>query len=159
MAHIATTSSQLAEFIAHQRQINAKLDCLPEILKTLKDHSDRLVSLERAVAQHPSASASSVALSGSDLTVSGIPAMIQDEPGLVVEKVFVALGLQNLLSHVLSVRLLTKTDRASVGLPSGASSTGKTTRLSYVVALTSQTVRDHIVSKSVLNALLRLKKH
>ena len=104
MAHIATTSSQLAEFIAHQRQINVKLDCLPEILKTLKDHSDRLVSLERAVAQHPSASASSVALSGSDLTVSGIPAMIQDEPGLVVEKVFVALGLQNLLSHVLSVR-------------------------------------------------------
>ena len=149
----------MAEFIAHQRQINAKLDCLPEILKTLKDHSDRLVSLEPAVAQHPSTSASSVALTGSDLNVSGIPAMIQDEPGLVVEKIFVALRLQNLLSHVLSVRLLTKADRASVGLPSGASSAGKTIRLSYVVALTSEAVRDLSYQKSALNALLRLKKH
>ena len=50
LAQVTATSSQLAAFIKHQQQINAKLDCLPAVVQALSDHSARLGVLEQTAA-------------------------------------------------------------------------------------------------------------
>ena len=130
LALITTTSAQLNDRLA---QIDSKLEFLPNIMRTLNDHYNRLDSLEQTVINSATASSAS----DNKLTVSGIPPTVGDDPTSIVERVFTALNTQNLMSHVLSVRPLVRKDTAPTQSSQRAGSAAVTTRLSFIVTLTS----------------------
>ena len=169
LAQVTATSSQLAACIKHQQQINSKLNCLPTIMQALSDHSTRLGALEQTTVtisarlnelesqRAPASFSSSNDLN--DLTVSGIPSTISDSPESVVRKVFVALGVEDMFGHVLSVRLMVGKSKAAVNPPRDKNSNATTqfTRLSYIVALSSRSVEIMWSIESERNVLLLLR--
>ena len=91
--------------------------------------------------------------------MSGIPSTIRDSRESVVKKVFVALGIEDMFGHVRSVRLMVGKSKAAVNPPRDENSikTTQFTRLSYIVALSSRAVRDHVVDRRRAKRTLTVK--
>ena len=138
-------------------------------MQALSDQSARLGVLEQTAAaisarlnELESQRAPSSFSSGSelnDLTVSGIPSTISDSPESVIKKVFVALGIEDMFGYVLSVRLMVGKSEAAVNPPRDENSmkTTQLTRLSYIVALSSRAVWDHVVNRRRAKRTLTVK--
>ncbi|XP_077262500.1 uncharacterized protein LOC143897565 [Temnothorax americanus] len=159
------SDKKISAFIGRQEAVNAdfarKLDQLPDILKIVKDHGERIAALEARSVQLESAqrvacesSAASSFSRASDIIISGIPSEITEASGVIAGSVFTALGIPQLVTDVLETRDAVRRG-VSVGadgassVASALASDGRAEatnrRRSVIVALKSREIRDHVL--------------
>lgn len=85
--------------------------------------------------------------SSAEITLTGIPVGVHDPPQVMVQKVFQALGIPDLVSDILEIRPLTKKNFNPVGEHATTSASPNLTSLSFVVTLKSTNVRDFSIAK------------
>ncbi|XP_024880971.1 uncharacterized protein LOC112460499 [Temnothorax curvispinosus] len=157
------SDKKISAFIDRQEAVNVdfarKLDQIPDILKIVEGHGERIAVLEAQSArllgsQHVDRglSAASRVSGASEIIISGIPSSITDASGVLVESVFRALGVSHLVSDVLETRDVVGRDTsvvsaaASGSVSAGNISSGTAGRKRLViVALKSREICDHII--------------
>lgn len=82
------------------------------------------------------------------LSISGLPLDTGDSPKSIVEKVLTALEIPELLSDVLTIRILPHKGQTlgAIENPGDASSSGAVRSNTILVKMKSQTLRDHVVN-------------
>ncbi|XP_024889428.1 uncharacterized protein LOC112465889 [Temnothorax curvispinosus] len=157
------SDKKISAFIDRQQAVNVdfaqKLDQIPNILKIVEGHGERIAVLEAQSArllssQHDDRglSAASRVSGASEIIISGIPSSITDASGVLVESVFCALGVSHLVSDVLETRDVVGRDTSVVSaVASGSVSAGNIPsgtsgrKRSVIVAFKSREIRDHIL--------------
>ena len=82
----------------------------------------------------------------SDIIISGLPLSLTDTPRVMVQKVFIALGISHLDADILEVRVLVGKNGGAVG-ERRSTSPANTASKSLLVVLKSPRVRDFIMDK------------
>lgn len=165
LAQLKNSDNKLSAFIAHQQQtndvINSKLNSLQQLSENVKQHNERLISLEAINAQLVSEVNSLKTqmskhhtVNTSEIIISGIPVNPSITPADITERVFDALGISHLKNHILTSRTVAKKNN-----PFAAQSPASTlpqsqsnlqihpTTTSIIATLTSTAVRDLVLSK------------
>ncbi|XP_024885131.1 uncharacterized protein LOC112463166 [Temnothorax curvispinosus] len=168
------SDKKISAFIDRQEAVNAdfarKFNQIPDILKIVGDHGDRIAALEAQNAQLLSSqrvagesSAAPLVSRTSDIIISGIPSEFSEASGEIAGNVLTALGIPHLVSDVLETRDAVRRVMsigadggpgvASASAPDGrAGAAGR--RGSVIVALKSREIRDHVLK--VMRARRRL---
>lgn len=146
-AFMKDSDARMSASIESQNQVinelRYQLKDIPELIHTVSSNSNRIAQLEQTSAQlrqEVSVLQSQLnrqpIIPKSELVMSGFPTNLPDSPINLAKKILIALGLGDLVNHVLAARELKKKN------PS-ANATRATTSL--VVVLTSNSVCDAII--------------
>lgn len=143
-------------------EIMAKLDCIPQIAQKVREHDEEIRELrhdvqrlsENLLAQGTSTRPAMSSLTA-EIILAGIPSTITSTPLEIAEQIFAALGISNLMSDILSIRVLPKKSNSNIATRDAQGPSTKVETISYIVTLKSTPVRDFIISKKRTKPNLR----
>ena len=167
-AKIDKSDAKLSAFIMHQDAVNAdfssELRHLLPLYKTITEHGERISALEKqnthiisnAKSSESGVPSVSAVLRRYEIVISGLLTTVSDSPKIIVEKVFLALGIPELTTDVLEIqaasRKLANGDHVSMSKvitnnvePASSSNRPQSVKTSLFVALKSHEVSEFIV--------------
>ncbi|XP_024874369.1 uncharacterized protein LOC112456197, partial [Temnothorax curvispinosus] len=156
------SDSKISAFIESQQRtnevINSKLDLINSLSETVANNTQRISSLEleNAALKRELHELKTTRLdrqddNASEIIVSGLPEPLSVAPSAVARNVLVALGAPDISPHILNVRAVRRSLPDSASTPSSAS----VVKNSLIITVTSNSVRDLIISKKRAKGVLR----
>ncbi|XP_046416032.1 uncharacterized protein LOC124177568 [Neodiprion fabricii] len=152
----------LNAFINCQNTFNSnmtsKLNAIENIVKTVSDQGDRLAQLEasnvllnREIDSLRDSLTNTPVNSSAQITIAGIPFTVTDNPLEVVTKVLTVLGVPELASDILDIRLITR--RAPSSQNPERVNTSEASK-SFIVFFKSSQISSHIIRKKRSHGVL-----
>lgn len=157
------TNASISAFSQRQENTNDEfrhlLAKIPSIDAAVSEHAARLAHLESenqtlraeiASLKNPSHVAREIpSRTNGEVIFSGMPSRDDVSPMQLIKNIFIALGISDLASHILSIRKLPARTTAAIG------DQASNLKVSFIVSLTSISVRDILLTKKRLKRELK----
>lgn len=164
-ALIMKNDMTLNRFIKHQSQFNndvvAKLNEIQKIVSTVEEHTAKISQLQtnyttltREVDSLRTTITDGI-FPSAQLTMTGLPGTLHDEPRVIVEKILNALDLSHLNSDILDIREITR--RAPGPHNQGSNDENLPMSKSLIVRFKSPHICSYVLSKKRAKGMLKIR--
>lgn len=154
----AKSNDEIMAKLEQQEELNkeilSKLDTITHINDKIGEHDEQILDLKlnlqhlsQAFSTHASDSHSQSQPLAAELILAGIPSTITNTEHEIATMILTALGIPELATDILDIRILPKKNSSRVPHTITSDSQTATETISFVLKLKSFQVRDHIIDK------------